>query len=148
MLSYGLSQEQLVCLGYRERLPGGEAAGMHPSQFDPVELERGTRVELEHTTSRAIAREIAMDHLAEDPLYYHKLATIHGAALGDARADTIAILSSVMGRDRATKAVADLEAVVMSEAEAAVKPWVLGAMAMGAIGLIAGVTGVVFALRR
>jgi hypothetical protein len=64
---------------YRERIPGGRAAGRHPRQFDPRELARGTEVELEHTYDRGIAREIAMDHLAEDPRYYQKLALIETA---------------------------------------------------------------------
>jgi hypothetical protein len=56
-----------------ELLPGGEAEGRLPSSFDPQQLRVGTRVEMEHTTDPAIAREIAMDHLVEDPLYYPKL---------------------------------------------------------------------------
>ena len=58
-------------------LAGGIAAGMKPSQFDPRELARGTKVELEHTSDPKVAQRIAMDHLAEDPRYYQKLATIH-----------------------------------------------------------------------
>ena len=56
---------------------GGKAYGMRPSQFDRRQLERGTRVEMEHTNKRKIAREIAMDHLVEDPNYYKKLARYH-----------------------------------------------------------------------
>lgn len=58
----------------RERIRGGYAAGQRASDFDVVELARGTRVEMEHTPSRAVAREIAMDHLVEDPQYYRRLA--------------------------------------------------------------------------
>lgn len=54
-------------------LPGGRAEGLGPEDFDPVELRRGMRHELEHTPDRRIAQEIAMDHLAEDPMYYRKL---------------------------------------------------------------------------
>jgi len=54
-------------------IPGGYAAGKLPSPFDPAQLAAGTKVEMEHTTDRDIAREIAMDHLAEDPRYYDKL---------------------------------------------------------------------------
>lgn len=61
----------------RERIPGGKAAGRHPSEFNQVELRRGTKVEMEHTTDPLVAQEIAMDHLVEDPLYYQKLARIH-----------------------------------------------------------------------
>lgn len=56
-------------------LPNGLAkrAGKRPSDFNRRELLRGTHVEMEHTTSRRIARQIAMDHLTEDPHYYrHK----------------------------------------------------------------------------
>lgn len=37
-------------------------------------IEVGTEHELEHTSDRRIARQIAMDHLREDPRYYEKLA--------------------------------------------------------------------------
>lgn len=53
-----------------ERIPGGLAQGMSPSQFDQEQLRRGALVELEHTGDRRMAREIAMDHLAEHPGYY------------------------------------------------------------------------------
>jgi hypothetical protein len=56
-----------------ELIAGGDAAGRSPSSFDPEQLRIGTRVEMEHTVDSAIAREIAMDHLTEDPLYYLKL---------------------------------------------------------------------------
>lgn len=49
---------------------------MRPSQFDQDELARGMAVELEHTDDRALATEIAMDHLVEDPMYYRKLALL------------------------------------------------------------------------
>src|SRR5512139_707241 len=56
-----------------EKIPGGISEGVPASKFDPTELERGIAVEMEHTTDRAIAEEIAKDHLAEDPDYYKKL---------------------------------------------------------------------------
>jgi hypothetical protein len=62
--------------GYRERIAGGRAAGRSPSEFDAASLAQGIAVELEHTRSRAVAREIAMDHLAERPDYYK----VHRAA--------------------------------------------------------------------
>lgn len=37
------------------------------------QIEKGIIVELEHTNSRQVAMEIAMDHLMEDPYYYEKL---------------------------------------------------------------------------
>lgn len=56
-------------------IPGGlaEKAGLTPAHFDRVQLRRGEKVEHEHTPNRAVAREIAMDHLTEDPRYYERL---------------------------------------------------------------------------
>lgn len=38
------------------------------------QLKKGITVELEHTTDKAVAREIALDHIAEYPDYYDRLA--------------------------------------------------------------------------
>lgn len=40
------------------------------------QLEKGIKVEHEHTTKLAIARQIALAHLGEDPDYYKKLKKI------------------------------------------------------------------------
>ena len=40
------------------------------------QLMKGMKVEKEHTKDDNIAREIAMDHLREDPMYYDKLEYI------------------------------------------------------------------------
>jgi hypothetical protein len=37
------------------------------------EIEKGTKVEHEHTDSEEHAKRVAMDHLVEDPKYYTKL---------------------------------------------------------------------------
>lgn len=54
-------------------LPGGHADKHRVSSFDPLQLRKGIKVEMEHTNDSSIAREIAMDHLVEDPRYYDKL---------------------------------------------------------------------------
>lgn len=46
------------------------------SEFDPQELAKGIKVELEHTNSTLIAKLIAKDHLKEDKHYYSKLAKV------------------------------------------------------------------------
>jgi hypothetical protein len=38
------------------------------------ELEKGAKVEHEHTNSEEHAKRVAMDHLVEDPKYYTKLS--------------------------------------------------------------------------
>jgi len=40
------------------------------------QLKKGIKVELEHTTDESIAREIALDHLAEKPDYYDRLEKV------------------------------------------------------------------------
>ena len=61
-----------------DKIPGGLADKKSPKDFDPVKLEQGIAVELEHTSDRQIATEIAMDHLTEDPFYYTKLKAVEG----------------------------------------------------------------------
>lgn len=61
---------------WEDQMPGGLADDKSPDDFDPEAVLKGMKVELEHTDDRKIAVEIALDHLAEDPQYYDKLATI------------------------------------------------------------------------
>jgi hypothetical protein len=58
-------------------LPGGKGDDLEEKDVDPEEFEMGIQVESEHTTNKKIAREIALDHLAEDPKYYTKLKMLH-----------------------------------------------------------------------
>lgn len=60
-------------LAYEDKIPGGLADDKAPEDFDPKALQQGIKVEMEHTDNPEIAREIAMDHLEEDPEYYKKL---------------------------------------------------------------------------
>jgi hypothetical protein len=46
------------------------------NRFLARQLHRGIKVEMEHTNNKETAREIAMDHLYEDPKYYTKLKKI------------------------------------------------------------------------
>jgi hypothetical protein len=73
---YGMDKSDLM--------PGGLADNMHPEDFDQEQLAIGTQHEMEHTDDQELAREIAMDHLTEDPNYYkqeeeplNKMALIH-----------------------------------------------------------------------
>lgn len=61
---------------HKDQLPGGLADKKKPEDFDKKQLGKGTKVELEHVNNRSLAREIAMDHLVEDPKYYDKLEKI------------------------------------------------------------------------
>ena len=63
---------------FREKIPGGRAAGMSPAQFDAHCLAHGAIHEMEHTDDPETAMEIAMDHLVEHPDYYEILEAMEG----------------------------------------------------------------------
>lgn len=73
-------------------IAGGVARGRNWRDFDRRALAQGIKVEMEHTggkgvnqgLAREIAREIAMDHLTEDPRYYDKLELMESGWLDDA----------------------------------------------------------------
>ena len=58
---------------YEDKMPGGMGDKKTPEDFDPKAIEKGIKVEMEHTDSKETAREITIDHLTEDPKYYDKL---------------------------------------------------------------------------
>ncbi len=60
----------------KEIIVGGLGDGRSDKEFDQQELSAGIKVEMEHTNDVNVAKEIAKDHLTEDPLYYQKLETI------------------------------------------------------------------------
>jgi hypothetical protein len=51
---------------WKDKLPGGLADKDAPSDFDLEQLEKGIKVEMEHTDDPEVSTEIAMDHLKED----------------------------------------------------------------------------------
>jgi len=57
-------------------LIGGIGDKTKPEDVDPKQLKIGIEVEQEHTNDPNAAREIALDHLTEDPEYYTKLRRI------------------------------------------------------------------------
>jgi hypothetical protein len=68
-----------------DKLPGGLGDEKTDEDFSADQIEKGVKVEMEHTTDPEIAREIVRDHLAEDPQYYDKLEKIdphHARAAG------------------------------------------------------------------
>ena len=54
------------------KLPGGVGDKSTTDQVNPTQLSIGIQIEMEHTNDLDIAKEIAMDHLTEDPEYYTK----------------------------------------------------------------------------
>ena len=73
-----MKEEQVVEGGLADDATPESLALKHdvPVELIKVMLQWGIDVEMEHTDDKAMAEEIAMDHLAEDPVYYHKLKAI------------------------------------------------------------------------
>lgn len=69
-----------LCKLSADRIPGGLADEKKPTDFNQAQLHKGVKSELEHTSSKPIAKEIAMDHLVEDPRYYLKLEKMEKGA--------------------------------------------------------------------
>jgi hypothetical protein len=63
-----------------EKLVGGVADGAEDQRFTPKALRKGVAEEKEHTTDPVIKKEIAKDHLVQDPKYYDKLEKIEKPA--------------------------------------------------------------------
>ena len=55
---------------WKSHIPGGKADGKIPSDFEQSQIEKGKKVEFEHTDNPDIAKEIATDHLDEHKDYY------------------------------------------------------------------------------
>lgn len=80
------NEEESVEKSEKNKLVGGEADGMSvediakkhkvTKKYILQQLVAGLKVEREHSKATEASREIAMDHLAEDPNYYTKLAKI------------------------------------------------------------------------
>jgi len=56
-----------------------ERLGVTSRDVSPLELRRGQKHELEHTSDRKLAKQIALDHLAEDPHYYAHISAMEKA---------------------------------------------------------------------
>lgn len=54
-------------------ISGGKGDHTKEQDVDEKQLKVGIEVEKEHTTDENVAKEIAIDHLTEDPQYYTKL---------------------------------------------------------------------------
>jgi len=77
-----------------DQLEGGLGDDKLPNQFDPEQVSRGVKVEMEHTDNPLLAIEIALDHLTEDPNYYggagedpEDMAQAHASAEAEEQSD-------------------------------------------------------------
>ena len=71
-------REDKIAGGLAKGLTLNDIAEKHGVSVDVMvaEFKKGISVEMEHTTDREVAKEIALDHLFEDPKYYTKLSSV------------------------------------------------------------------------
>lgn len=81
-------------MSFVQHLKGGLADRKQPKDFNSKSLKKGQRVEREHTDKPDLAKEIAMDHLAEDPKYYEKLEAMEKKSFCLAFAKTAKVLTA------------------------------------------------------
>lgn len=80
-----ISTFSFICykaISYEEKIPrnklkGGKGDKLSSHDVNAKELAMGIKVEMEHTDDKRVAKEIALDHLAEDKKYYSKLKKFH-----------------------------------------------------------------------
>jgi len=65
--------EHIIKAAAAEKLKGGEADNKPDTTFPQAQLDKGMKVETEHTENKQVAKEIAKDHLEESPKYYTEL---------------------------------------------------------------------------
>lgn len=72
---FQLIKEDLIKGGMSDGMSLEDIAAKHNVDLAEIskQFERGLKVEKEHTDDENIAKEIAMDHIFEDPNYYDKL---------------------------------------------------------------------------
>lgn len=73
-----MNEKQILKGGLSDNMKLIDIAKKHKVSVEDLtkELNKGMKVEMEHTNSKTKAKEIAMDHLVEDPKYYSKLKKI------------------------------------------------------------------------
>jgi len=59
------SKKEIKQAKWEDKIPGGKSDQKSPKDFDKDQLEKGKKIELEHTDDEELATEIVMDHLEE-----------------------------------------------------------------------------------
>lgn len=88
---------ELKAAAVKDVLPGGKADNMADAQFDKEKLDEGATHEREHTSDAEVAKEIAKDHLQEDPAYYEKVEQIEKSSATALPASVKTAVNSVYG---------------------------------------------------
>jgi hypothetical protein len=74
------ADDNLPRAGQKDLLPGGKADNVPDREISSKTLAEGQKHEREHASNDQVAKEIAKDHLHEDPAYYKKVKMIEKAA--------------------------------------------------------------------
>lgn len=56
-----------------EKIRGGKADDKPASKYPDSQIQKGVKIEMEHTNDKGLAREISRDHLEENKKYYTHL---------------------------------------------------------------------------
>jgi hypothetical protein len=64
---------------WKDKIPGGNSDNKSPKDFEKSQVEKGKKVEFEHTDDAETAKEIAIDHLEEHEDYYVGLEHMENA---------------------------------------------------------------------
>ena len=67
-----------------DMIEGGLGDKVPRSKFNKNSVNKGIKIEMEHTDNPVIAAEIARDHLTEDPQYYEKLERMEAGMCAEA----------------------------------------------------------------
>jgi hypothetical protein len=74
---------QIDIKDFKDTLKGGIADGKSITAYDLEELLTGMKFEMEHTSDKFIALELAMDHLERIPDYYTRLRRLEREFVSD-----------------------------------------------------------------
>jgi len=86
---------ELSCPATKDLLQGGKADNILAGDFSADSLAEGAKHEHEHTRNDQVAKEIAKDHLSEDPQYYEKVKEIEKGAEAQPKEKKLSILDEL-----------------------------------------------------
>lgn len=94
-------KENLIKGGLSDGMSLSDIAKKHGVELEELQKEfnKGISVEREHTENEDVAKEIAMDHLFEDPKYYTKLSKIEEKAYSMSQQKLMAVALQVREDD-------------------------------------------------
>jgi len=82
---YKLKNEEVLKGGISDNKSLKDIAKKHKVELTTLtnQLNMGIKTEMEHTSNKQMAKEIAMDHLSEDPSYYSKLKKMENKEINE-----------------------------------------------------------------